>query len=45
MKMPETLLLAANHALEKAKVEGQTCCAWQVGLVHFGGLIWPTPAK
>jgi diguanylate cyclase (GGDEF)-like protein/PAS domain S-box-containing protein len=45
MKMPETLLLAANHTLEKAKVEGQTCCAWQVGLVHFGGLIWPTPAK
>jgi hypothetical protein len=19
------------------------CCFWQVGLAHFGGLIWPTP--
>jgi diguanylate cyclase (GGDEF)-like protein len=41
MKMPETLLLAADHALQQAKLKKQTCCAWQVGLVHFGGLIWP----
>jgi diguanylate cyclase (GGDEF)-like protein/PAS domain S-box-containing protein len=41
MKMPETLLLAADHALQQAKLKRQTCCAWQVGLVHFGGLIWP----
>jgi diguanylate cyclase (GGDEF)-like protein len=40
MKMPETLLLAADRALQEAKQKGQTCCAWQVGLVHFGGLIW-----
>jgi diguanylate cyclase (GGDEF)-like protein/PAS domain S-box-containing protein len=40
MNMPETLLLAADHALQEAKLKGQTCCAWQVGLVHFGGLIW-----
>ena len=40
MKMPETLLLAADHALQEAKQQGQTCCAWQVGPIHFGGLIW-----
>jgi diguanylate cyclase (GGDEF)-like protein/PAS domain S-box-containing protein len=42
MKMPETLLLAADHALQDAKLKGQTCSAWQVGLIHFGGLIWST---
>jgi diguanylate cyclase (GGDEF)-like protein/PAS domain S-box-containing protein len=45
MKMPMTLLEAADHALREAQHEGQTLCAWQAGLTNFGGLIWPTAAK
>jgi len=45
MKMPESLLLAADGALRDAQHKGQTLCAWQVGLTNLGGLIWPTEAR
>jgi diguanylate cyclase (GGDEF)-like protein/PAS domain S-box-containing protein len=45
MKMPETLRLAADCALREARHEGQTLCAWQVGLTNLGGLIWPTEVQ
>ena len=45
MKMPETLLLAADHAVQESMREGQTFCAWQVDMINFGGLVWPTAAR
>jgi diguanylate cyclase (GGDEF)-like protein len=45
MKMPETLLMAADHAVQESMREGQTFCAWQVDYINFGGLVWPTAAR
>jgi hypothetical protein len=37
--------VAADQAVQKAMQEGYTFCAWQVDLVHFGGLVWPASAR
>jgi len=44
LKMPKSLLLAADYALRAAQLEGQNLSAWQADWTNFGGLIWPTKA-
>jgi hypothetical protein len=40
-KLPPT---AAEELLEIVmRRHERASCFWQVGLAHFGGLIWPTP--
>jgi hypothetical protein len=32
-----------GDAIDYALKNWEALCLWQVGLAHFGGLIWPTP--
>jgi hypothetical protein len=32
-----------KFGLEFRIIDSESICFWQVGLAHFGGLIWPTP--
>jgi hypothetical protein len=32
-----------NRLVKQGEFLLKTFCFWQVGLAHFGGLIWPTP--
>ena len=34
--------LGERHATVPRR-EMRGCCFWQLGLAHFGSLIWPTP--
>jgi hypothetical protein len=52
LKRPNTGLRPGQNSRGLVLVEGQNCpeqcrastgCFWQLGLAHFGGLIWPTP--
>src|ERR1019366_2227681 len=37
------LNLSWRSQLPRAVVSDESTCFWQLGLAHFGGLIWPTP--